>query len=76
MNNLFEESQEHIHIVNFCNILNKEEKIIEYEKINNGTVMEKVEIAKRFQKNLKCWRKLWIENFGKSLEYSLMGPSD
>ena len=58
MNHLFEESQEHIHIVNFCNILNKEEKIIEYEKINNGTVMEKVEIAKRFQKKFEMLEKM------------------
>ena len=53
---LFEESQEHI--VNHCKILNKEEKILEYEKILNGTVIEKVEIAKRFQKNFEMLEKM------------------
>ena len=53
---LFEESQEHI--VNHCKILNKEEKILEYEKIFNGTVIEKVEIAKRFQKKFEKLEKM------------------
>ena len=44
-----EESQEH---VIKCEVLNKKEKIeFNYEKINSGTVKEKIEIAKKFEEN-------------------------
>ena len=46
-----EESQ--THIVQECKILNQDSQKIEYEKIFNGTIQEKVKIARRFQENYK-----------------------
>ena len=40
------------HIVE-CKTLSKEEEKIEYEKIYDGTVMEKLMIARKFQKNFE-----------------------
>ena len=44
-----EESQKHI--VQDCKILNEGKENIEYEKIFNGTVLEKLKIARKFQEN-------------------------
>ena len=44
-----DESQKHI--IEECKILNKDEQNIEYEKLFNGTVQEKLKIARKFQKN-------------------------
>ena len=48
---MIEESQKHI--VQECKILNQDSQKIEYEKIFNGTIQEKVKIARRFQENYK-----------------------
>ena len=48
---MIEESQKHI--VQECKILNQDSQNIEYEKIFNGTIQEKVKIARRFQENYK-----------------------
>ena len=40
------------HIYN-CNILNKNEGKIEFEKVYNGNLAEKGEILKRFRNNMK-----------------------
>ena len=51
-----EETQEH---VIKCNELNKnDEKKYEYERLNNGTVSEKLEIAKKFKNNYEKLEKL------------------
>ena len=51
-----EETQEH---VLKCNELNKnDEKKYEYERLNNGTVSEKLEIAKKFKNNYEKLEKL------------------
>ena len=60
------------HVLN-CIILNenKVQKSVKYEKILHGTVMEKLEVAKRFKENfdilenMKKWRKKAI-NIGKN----------
>ena len=44
-----EESQKHI--VQECKILNDDNQKIEYEKILNGTIQEKLKIARKFQEN-------------------------
>ena len=44
-----EESQKHI--TEECKILNKETEKLEYETLFNGTVNEKIRIARKFQKN-------------------------
>ena len=46
-----EESQKHI--VQECKILNEDSQKIEYEKIFNGTIQDKLKIARRFQENYK-----------------------
>ena len=46
------ESEDMAHIYN-CNILNKKEEKIEFEKIYNGNLTEKGEILKRFRNNMK-----------------------
>ena len=43
------ESQKHI--VQECKILNEDSQKIEYEKIFNGTIQDKLKIARRFQEN-------------------------
>ena len=49
--NLEEESQKHIME---CKILNHEsDQKLEYEKVFNGTVSEKLKIAKKFRKNIE-----------------------
>ena len=45
-----EESQKHLIE---CKILNQQLEQLEYEKIYNGTVEDKLKIARRFQTNLK-----------------------
>jgi hypothetical protein len=51
-----EENQKHILI---CPVLNKNRSSeeIKYEKLYNGTVSEKVKIAKRFKENFKILEK-------------------
>ena len=46
------ENEDMAHIYN-CNILNKKEEKIEFEKIYNGNLTEKGEILKRFRNNMK-----------------------
>ena len=46
---LEEENQKHI--IQECKILNKETEKIEYEELFNGTVKEKIRIARKFKKN-------------------------
>ena len=46
---ILEESQKHI--VEECKILNEDRQKIEYEKIFDGTVLEKLKIARKFQEN-------------------------
>ena len=52
-----EENQKHIL---FCPVLNDNRKLeeINYEKLYNGTVSEKVKIAKRFKENFKILEKV------------------
>ena len=52
-----EENQRHIL---FCPVLNKNRSLeeIKYEKLYNGTVSEKVKIAKRFKENFKILEKV------------------
>ena len=46
-----EESQKHI--IEECKILNGDRKEIDYEKILNGTILEKLKIARKFQENYR-----------------------
>ena len=46
-----EESQKHI--IEECKILNEDRQEIDYEKILNGTILEKLKIARKFQENSK-----------------------
>ena len=55
--NIEEEDQKHIYYE--CKILNEKLPEIEYEKINIGTVSEKVKVAKKIRKNLEM-----LEDFG------------
>ena len=44
-----EESQKHV--VQECQSLNEDTENIEYEKIFNGSVLEKLKVARKFQQN-------------------------
>ena len=50
------EEEDQKHIVD-CEILNQGKEKIEYGKIFNGTVSEKVKIARRFKTNLELLEK-------------------
>ena len=53
-----EENESQEHVIKNCKILNQEGEKVEYEKILNGTVKEKLKVAKKFQENFEMLEKL------------------
>ena len=53
-----EESESQEHIAKQCKISNQEGEQVDFEKIFNGTVEEKLKIARKFQENFEMLEKL------------------
>ena len=53
-----EENESQEHVIKNCKILNQEGEKVEYDKILNGTVKEKLKVAKKFQENFEMLEKL------------------